>query len=91
MFKVNSKYTRMTPMPQSLFLNKVLRNFIKKETLHWHRSGVFNINFEHIAHIVLVFLLLTEHVIAGWVFFLSHFRPILSSYIPKSIRKPQFF
>ena len=25
----------------------------------WHRSGVFIVNFEHISHIVLVFLLLT--------------------------------
>ena len=41
------------------------------------RSGVFIVNFEHIPHLVLVFLLLTwrrvgvfivnfEHVIAGW-------------------------
>ena len=26
---------------------------------HWHRSGVFIVNFEHISHLVLVFLLLT--------------------------------
>ena len=25
----------------------------------WHRSGVFNVNFEHISHLVLMFLLLT--------------------------------
>ena len=25
----------------------------------WRRSGVFNVNFEHISHLVLVFLLLT--------------------------------
>ena len=29
------------------------------ERRHWHRSGVFIVNFEHILHIVLVFLLLT--------------------------------
>ena len=26
---------------------------------HWHRSGVFIVNFEHISHLALVFLLLT--------------------------------
>ena len=25
----------------------------------WHRSGIFIVNFEHISHLVLVFLLLT--------------------------------
>ena len=29
------------------------------ERLHWHHSGVFIVDFEHISHIVLVFLLLT--------------------------------
>ena len=28
------------------------------ERHHWHRSGVFNVNFEHFSHLVLVFLLL---------------------------------
>ena len=38
------------------------------EQRQWHRSGVFNVNFEPISHLVLVFLLLNfEHVIAGWV------------------------
>ena len=33
----------------------------------WRRSGVFNVNFEHISHFVLVFLFLTfEQVNAGW-------------------------
>ena len=26
---------------------------------HWRRSGIFIVNFEHISHLVLVFLLLT--------------------------------
>ena len=26
---------------------------------HWRRSGIFIVNFEHILHLVLVFLLLT--------------------------------
>ena len=29
------------------------------ERRHWHRSGAFSVNFEHISHLVLVFLLLT--------------------------------
>ena len=29
------------------------------EQRHWRRSGVFIVNFEHISHLVLVFLLLT--------------------------------
>ena len=29
------------------------------ERRHWRRSGIFIVNFEHISHLVLVFLLLT--------------------------------
>ena len=29
------------------------------ERRHWRRSGVFIVNFKHILHLVLVFLLLT--------------------------------
>ena len=32
---------------------------IKTPERRWHRSGVFIVNFEHISHLVLVFLLLT--------------------------------
>ena len=28
-------------------------------TTSWHRSGVFIVNFDHISHVFLVFLLLT--------------------------------
>ena len=31
----------------------------KKGVIHWRHSGVFIINFEHISHFILVFLLLT--------------------------------
>ena len=31
----------------------------------WHRSGAFVVNFEHITHLVLMFLLLTEQLKAG--------------------------
>ena len=37
------------------------------ETPEWCRSGIFIVNFEHISHLVLVFLLLTLNIIAGWV------------------------
>ena len=29
------------------------------ERRHWRRSGVFIVNFKHVSHLVLVFLLLT--------------------------------
>ena len=37
------------------------------ERRHWHRSGVFIVNFEHISHFVSVSIVNFEHVIAGWV------------------------
>ena len=47
---------------------------------NWRRSGVFIVNFKHISHLVLVFLLLTlnfeqvivvEQVIAGYHDYIS--------------------
>ena len=32
------------------------------EQHHWRRSGIFIVNFEHISHLVLVFLLLTLNI-----------------------------
>ena len=32
------------------------------ERHHWHLSGIFILNFEHISHLVLVFLLLTLNI-----------------------------
>ena len=42
------------------------------EQRQWHRSGVFIVNFEHIAHLSLVLLLLTlnKQMFAGLVSFL---------------------
>ena len=39
-----------------------------REWRQWHRSGVFIVNFEHIPHLLLVFLLLTLNIWlpAGW-------------------------
>ena len=33
--------------------------YFNKAERHWRRSGVFIVNFEHISHLFLVFLLLT--------------------------------
>ena len=52
MFRFNNKDTRRTPLASFLcFYCQLLTN--------WRRSGVFIVNFEHITHIVLVFILLT--------------------------------
>ena len=47
MFKVNNKDTRMTP-DLVTFTEEIRR-----------RSGIFIVNFKHISHLVLEFLLLT--------------------------------
>ena len=45
-------------------LEKGLKYF---QSFHWRRSGVFIVNFEHISHLLLVFLLLTfEQVNVCW-------------------------
>ena len=38
---------------------ETLEQGVKYVQNHWRRSGVFNVNFEHISHLVLRFLLLT--------------------------------
>ena len=40
------------------------------ERRHWRRVGVFVVNFEHISHLVLVFLLLTLMYLQAGLFFL---------------------
>ena len=52
MFKVNNKNARV----RCEICSKLT---IKTERRHWCRSNVFIVNFEHIPHLVLVFLLLT--------------------------------
>ena len=32
---------------------------VNKKDKHWRRSGIFIVNFEHILHLTVVFLLLT--------------------------------
>ena len=38
---------------------KVNNRNTRTKTLFWRRSGVIIVNFEHISHLVIVFLLLT--------------------------------
>ena len=53
MFKVNNRNTRtMWELCSKLTIKA-------PERRQWRRSGVFIVNFEHISHLVLVFLLLT--------------------------------
>ena len=71
MFKVNNRNTRRRCEICSKFTIKT------PEWRYWRRFGFFTVNFEHISHLVLVFLFFTpcssvsifnfEQVIAGWV------------------------
>ena len=51
--KVNNKNTRIRCEICSKLTIKTPQRH------HWRRSGVFIVNFEHISHLVLLFLLLT--------------------------------
>ena len=53
MLKFNNRNTRTR--------GEICSNLIMKipERRQWHHSGIFIVNFEHISHLVLVFLLLT--------------------------------
>ena len=53
LFKVNNRNTRT----RCEIYSKLTIN--TPERRQWRRSGVFIVNFEHISHLVLVFLLLT--------------------------------
>ena len=53
MFKVNNKNTRARCEKLTI---KTL------ERRHWGRYSIFIVNFEHILHLVLVFLLLTLNI-----------------------------
>ena len=53
MFKVSNRNTRIRCEICSKLIRKI------PERRQWRRSGIFFINFEHISHLVLVFLLLT--------------------------------
>ena len=53
MFKINSRNTRTRSEICTKF------TITTPERRHWRLSSVFIVNFEHISHLVLVFLLLT--------------------------------
>ena len=53
LFKVNNRNTRT----RCEICSKLTINTLERR--QWRRSGVFIVNFEHISHLVLVFLLLT--------------------------------
>ena len=53
MFKVDNRSTRTRCKIFSKLTIKL------PERLHWHHSGIFNVIFEHISHLVQVLLLLT--------------------------------
>ena len=58
MFKVNNRNTRIRC---EIFLKLTIKT---PEQLHWYRSSVCIINFEHISHLILVNF---EQINAGWV------------------------
>ena len=53
MFKVNNRNNRT--ISKIFYLKLTIKT---PERRHWHPSGVFIVKFEHISHLVLVFLLL---------------------------------
>ena len=92
MFKVNNRNTRKRCQIYSKFTIKT------PERCQWHRSGVFIVNFEHISHLALVFLLLTLTISlqAGLVFpsfwkvaklFRGHISRIAKKLAKHSLRK----
>ena len=67
LLKVNNKNTKTRCEICSKLTIKTLR--------HWRHSGVFVVNFEHISHLALVFLLLTLNmqlptggILKGWLY-----------------------
>ena len=67
---LTNKCSLKTKVPLSLNVNIYLptgfSQFCKHIPSHWHRSGVFIVNFEHISHIVLV-LTLSMYISPGFV------------------------
>ena len=57
MFKVNNRTTRTRCEISSKLTVKI------PEQRQWCRSGIFIVNFEHISHLVLDFLLLTLNML----------------------------
>ena len=66
MFKVNKRNTRTRC---EIFSKLTMKTTEFRHWRHQRRSGVFIVNFEHISHLVLVFLLLTlsSQMLDGYV------------------------
>ena len=67
-YSVNYYFEKITKSSLQTF-RRIIQSVLQI-LLQWRRSGIFIVNFEHISHFVLLFLLFVnfEHVIAGWVF-----------------------
>ena len=85
MFRVNSRNIRTRCKICSKLTIKI------PERCHWHRSGIFIVNFEHISHLVIVFLLLTlsRLMLAGYC--LSSTQNLLHEKTKYSLRKVTCF
>ena len=66
LFKVNNRSTRKGWEVCSELTMET------SERCHWRRSGVFSVNFEHISHPFLVFILLAmnKYMLVGYVFYI---------------------
>ena len=74
-FKVNNKSTKTRC---EIYFNLTTKT---PEWRHWHRSGIFIVNFKHVLHLVLVFLLsaLSKYMPAGSWYICFWFWPFRNS------------
>ena len=66
LLKINNRNTRIRKISSKLTIKTPERH-------QCHRSSAFIVNTEHTSHLVLVFFVNFEHVIAGWVTNLSDY------------------
>ena len=58
--RFNLSIVKFPPLKHQYYVKQIKNElFQKNNTRHWRRFGVFIVNFEHISHLFLVFLLLT--------------------------------
>ena len=58
LYSLRQWHPKEKAFPAGIYLLKV-NNRNTRTLHHWRRSGIFIVNFEHISHLVLVFLLST--------------------------------